>query len=238
MTNRELKVCLERLRSLRFHVGGVGGVSLEVVEDFNSIMDGVAAADAEFQRLKLSMNNREQIGAALSPLTGNREVFPRDLFSARVGQALAILEALVGQQLSIGDQRAPDLPFVDDDELRSRAVTLLDREEEHFDRVVNQATQVLEVRIKTISGYQGKETGPGLVSKVHNNDPTLALLRVSDDPAEQQGFANLCRGVMEFLRNGSHHTFKAISRDDASKVCVMVDYLLGVLRAAKLKAQP
>lgn len=237
MTGRELKVSLDRLRSLRFHVGGLGGVSTEVVQDFNAIMDSVSDADAEFARLKLSMNQAEQLRAGLSPLTGNREVFPRDLFSARVGQALAILEARVAGQLSIGDRTAPSLPFVEDDELRSRAVTLLDREEEHFDRVVNQATQVLEVRIKTMAGYRGKETGPALVSKVLNNDPALALLRVSDDPAEQQGFANLCRGMMEFLRNSSHHTFKVISRDDAAKVCVMVDYLLGVLAAAKLQGQ-
>ena len=64
-----------------------------------------------------------------------------------------------------------------------------------------------------------------------------SLLRVSDDPAEQQGFANLCRGVMEFLRNSSHHTFRPISREDAAKVCVMVDYLLGVLASARLGSQ-
>jgi hypothetical protein len=238
MTGRELRVGLERLRSLRYHVGGVGGVSVEVVQDFNAIMDSVSSTDPEFDRLKLSMNTSEQLRAGLSTLTGNREVFPRDLFSARVGQAIAVLEALAAGELAISDRNVPSLPFVEDDELRSRAVSLLDREEEHFDRVVNQATQVLEVRIRTIARYQGKETGPGLVSKVLNNDPTLALLRVSDDPAEQQGFANLCRGVMEFLRNSSHHTFKVTSRDDAAKVCVMVDYLLGVLAASKLHGQP
>lgn len=224
----DLRTCYERLAALANHIGGVGGVALEVVDDFNSIVACGAKYAEDLASLRISTTNGDRLVAKL----GAREHrISADVFRARVAQAIAILKLrLHGYSLpNIEVHRAPP---VQDTELRSRAVSLLSRGE-YFDQVVNQATQVLEVRLRTLSGHPGKETGPALVSKVLPGDPKHAPLRVSDDPAEQEGFANICRGVMQYLRNSAHHHFKATSREDAERVCVTIDYLLGVLAVAK-----
>lgn len=224
----DLRICYERLASLAHHVGGVGGVALEIVDDFNSIVAEGSTNAEELAKLHIVTTNGDRL---ISKLGAQEYRIPADVFRARVAQAVAILKSrLRGHSL-------PGIAFdhaiaVVDSELRSRAVSLLLRGD-HLDQVVNQATQVLEVRLRTLSGHTGKEVGAALVSKVLPSDPKVGSLRVSDDPAEQEGFANLCRGVMQFLRNSAHHHFKPTSREDAERVCVMIDYLLGVLADAK-----
>jgi hypothetical protein len=95
-----------------------------------------------------------------------------------------------------------------------------------FDIAVNQATLALEVTLRCSAEYKGKETGANLVSAVLNGDPRRALLRISHDAAEQEGFANLCRGVMQYYRNPTHHDLRDISLQEATTVCLMIDQLL------------
>jgi hypothetical protein len=183
-------------------------------------------------RLTLSsLSDLDRIRIQFDPANG---VFPYDVFLSKVAQAIAVLERL---EPSCAAQIAPGVPVLADIELRGRVEGPLGAAE-NFDVAINQATQVLEVRLKKLGGYAGKETGASLVSKILNNDPTLAILRVSDNASEQEGFANICRGTMQFLRNASHHHFKEVSKEDAYKVCVLIDYLLAVLETAKKKTFP
>jgi hypothetical protein len=95
-----------------------------------------------------------------------------------------------------------------------------------YDIAVNQATLVLEVSLRKRARYSGRATGPNLVSAILNGDPTKALIKVSDDAAEQEGFANLCRGLMQFYRNPTHHDIRHVSREEALAVCLLIDQLI------------
>ncbi len=85
---------------------------------------------------------------------------------------------------------------------------------------------ILEVSLRRHAGYTGRATGPGLVSAILNGDPSKALIKVSEDAAEQEGFANLCRGLMQFYRNPTHHDIRRISREEALAVCLLIDQLI------------
>lgn len=95
-----------------------------------------------------------------------------------------------------------------------------------FDVAVNQATQVLEHSLRRRANFAGRETGANLVSALVNNDPKKALVAISSDASEQEGFANLCRGIMQFYRNPTHHDIRFISREEALAVGLLIDQLL------------
>jgi hypothetical protein len=219
-----------RLRAIRDSISGQT-VAATIVEDFNQTMRGLGKNEPLFMSFGLTLSSLSDLYRIRVQFEKSGGVFPSDVVMSRLAQAISVLESLEPSCLS---HIAPDVPLLSDKELRARVETLLAGSENH-DTAINQATQVLEVRLKTLSGFSGRDTGPGLVSKVLNNDPALALLRVSDDPSEQEGFANLCRGVMQFLRNAHHHHFKKVSKEDAYKVCILVDYILAILATAKVK---
>jgi len=126
---------------------------------------------------------------------------------------------------------------IQDEELKSRCSDLLSAPG-NFDRVINQATQVLEDRIRTKSGNTSQLTGVQLVNAVLKSDPGQTVLKVSDDSGEHEGFCHICRGVMQMFRNPTHHHITdKFSREDALKVCAFVDNLLRVLDDA-VKVQP
>ncbi len=85
---------------------------------------------------------------------------------------------------------------------------------------------MLEFSLRQHANYAGKATGPALVSAVLNGDPDKALIKVSSDAAEQEGFANLCRGLMRFYRNPTHHDIRHIQREEALAVCLLIDQLI------------
>lgn len=109
--------------------------------------------------------------------------------------------------------------------LGQRCTPILDGEGP-YDIAVNQATLVLEFSLRQHAKYVGKATGPALVSAVLNGDPDKALIKISTDAAEQEGFANLCRGLMQFYRNPTHHDIRHIQREEALAVCLLIDQLI------------
>lgn len=116
-----------------------------------------------------------------------------------------------------------------DEELKTRVSDLLSAPG-NFDRAINQATQVLEDRIRKKSGADGSLTGKDLVNQMIKANPAESVIKVSEVPSEQEGFANLCRGTMLAFRNPTHHQITdQFSREDALKICGCVDVLLGVL---------
>ena len=119
--------------------------------------------------------------------------------------------------------------YIHDKELRDRCLDLLEAESK-YDRVINQATQVLEDRVRTKAKLTDRLEGVRLINAALNPDPSKTVLKVSNDPDEQQGFCDICRGIMLAFRNPTHHHLTdKITREEAFKVCAFIDTLLPLI---------
>ncbi|MBX9574597.1 MAG: TIGR02391 family protein [Caulobacteraceae bacterium] len=119
--------------------------------------------------------------------------------------------------------------LIHDNELRERCGDLLVGDGP-FDRVINQATLVLEERIRRKSGQPPSMVGPNLVNAAVKPEPSESIIVFSDIKSEQDGYANILRGLMLALRNETHHRLvNSFSREDALSLCGFVDRLLRLI---------
>jgi uncharacterized protein (TIGR02391 family) len=117
---------------------------------------------------------------------------------------------------------------LEDGELRARCRDLL-LAKKHYDRVVREATTVLDDRLKTRTGISHMNP-TALVGKALSPDPDKAVIVVSAEKDEQEGFFSLCNGVMLAFRNKAHHNLSnSFTQADALKFCAFVDALLAVI---------
>lgn len=116
---------------------------------------------------------------------------------------------------------------IEDKALKDRCGDIL-LGETAFDRAVNQATQILEDRIKLKAGLHSSNLiGVNLVARAVNSQLDKTILKFSDDPSIQEGFFNLFKGIVCIYRNPTHHTLSfECSREYALKFCAYVDELL------------
>jgi hypothetical protein len=101
----------------------------------------------------------------------------------------------------------------------------------NFDRPINQATQILEDRIRKKARPTQRLTGEQVVNFALNEDLSRTVLRVaSNDPDDQRGFTQLMRGIVPAFRNITHHhVIDTFSREDAMRVVGFIDVLLRVV---------
>ncbi len=103
-------------------------------------------------------------------------------------------------------------------------------EHERLDSVVRDASTLLEVRLRKLSGAPSDTTGWDLISFAFGGSSPRILL--SSNPKEHDAGQLLFRGFFGFVRNVVHHhlvdTFDPLR---AKEVVGMVDYLLFVLEA-------
>ena len=120
--------------------------------------------------------------------------------------------------------------LIEDQELRSRCQDIL-MASANFDRPINQATLVLEDRIRKKAQPTQKLVGEKLVGYAFNEEISKTVLRVaSNDPGDQRGFTQMLRGIFAAFRNKTHHhIIKNISREEAMRVCGFIDVLLRVV---------
>lgn len=129
----------------------------------------------------------------------------------------------------------PVLPIVDED-LRKRCSDLLSAPR-CFDRVINQATQVLEARLRECVSHeklvellpQAKDhTGEKLVNRLLGpaNPPVI----ISSEQSEREAFHKMVVGIIAYLRNPSHHFLDdSTERSLAWSVVGLVDSILSQL---------
>lgn len=124
-------------------------------------------------------------------------------------------------------QRGEELRLtISDPELRRRCADILDSDGP-FDRVVREACVVLEDRVRRTIGVGARLRGTALME--HAFGPKDGKLRFSDDSEVQRGVMELYRGTMAFFRNPTGHGLQDLPRDEAIRVVVLVDLLLGLL---------
>lgn len=120
--------------------------------------------------------------------------------------------------------------LIEDEELRSRCQDIL-MASANFDRPINQATLVLEDRIRKKVLPTKKIVGENLVGYAFNEEISKTVLRVaSNDSDDQRGFTQMLRGIFAAFRNKTHHhIIKSFSREEAIRVCGFIDVLLRVV---------
>jgi uncharacterized protein (TIGR02391 family) len=120
--------------------------------------------------------------------------------------------------------------LIEDQELRSRCQDIL-LASSNFDRPVNQATLVLEDRIRKKAQPSKRLVGENLVGYAFNEDLSKTVLCIlSNDPDDQRGFTQILRGIVPAFRNKTHHhIINSFSREEAMRVCGFIDVLLRVV---------
>lgn len=122
-----------------------------------------------------------------------------------------------------------------DKDLKERCLDLISADN-HYDRVFNQATQVLENCIKIKANLSNtKLIGMNLVSKAIHSKLEQTILIFSNDESEQEAWAALFKGIIGVYRNPSHHGLKfECTREDAIKFCSYVDLLIKELNKSSV----
>lgn len=125
--------------------------------------------------------------------------------------------ALIGQEPAA---------LIHDPELAQRCGDLLGADE-HYDRVIREASAVLEHRVRARTGLTPDGAVPLMQQAFSVNNP---LIRLSDHGGEQKGGMEIFAGVMGLFRNGvGHRLVNTITQDRALQFVVMVDLLLALV---------
>ena len=123
---------------------------------------------------------------------------------------------------------------IEDGDIKARCGDIL-LGEGPYDRAINQATQILEDRIKNKAELKNtKLIGTALVSKAIHSGLDETILKFSDKADIQLGYSNLFKGLVSIYRNPTHHTLSfECSREYALKVCAYIDELLRIIEASE-----
>jgi len=130
--------------------------------------------------------------------------------------------------------------LLQDAELRSRCIDLL-AARSRFDRAVNQATLVLEDRIRKKAKPPIAMTGEPLVNFAFKDEMSKTVLQVGSGQADdQRGFTQILRGIVPAFRNQTHHHIsESFSQEEAILVVGFIDVLLRVVESAiDVRPQP
>lgn len=130
----------------------------------------------------------------------------------------------------------PVIP-IKDETLQARCFDLL-QAPGNFDRVINQATQVFEAKLRDSIPHEKlceliPEAKNHIGEQLVNNllSPKEPVIVISDDPKDRIAFHKMAVGIMAYLRNPSHHFLDdKIEWALAWSVVGIIDSLLSVLK--------
>ena len=149
-----------------------------------------------------------------------------------------IIEYLKNLYIESGDYQISKVGYlynsIEDGDIKARCGDIL-LGEGPYDRAINQATQILEDRIKAKAGLKDTNLiGTALVSKAIHSSLDETILKFSDKADIQLGYSNLFKGLVSIYRNPTHHTLSfECSREYALKVCAYIDELLRIIEASE-----
>ncbi len=225
MTTNELQGCLGRLIGLRVTLSGQTHSSAEMLRNYNKVVEKLK---------ELTGDDLSDFVASpsLAYKSHGGDYLVRSFhLLEKVNELIGYLEhgmSLKNEVVEIGTL----YNAIEDSQLRDRCSDILSARG-NFDRVINQATQVLEDRLRRKAGSDRNTVGVKLVSEALGGDPSTARLAISPHCDEQEGITHILRGIMVGFRNPTHHQLgSTITREQALKVCCFIDFLLGVLDAA------
>jgi len=119
--------------------------------------------------------------------------------------------------------------LLQDEELRQRCSDIL-QARSHFDRAINQATLVLEDRIRKKANPTKGMVGENLIGYAFNREISKSVLKISKNADEQRGYTAILQGVVPAFRNPTHHhVIDTFTREEAIRVCAFIDVLLRVV---------
>ncbi len=222
-----LKAPYGRLKGIRDLLAIYSTIPNHVGEDYNQIVDNVSdIVEEDCSPFLMSSDSFRN--------TGLKEGFlPSRVIQSKLFQLMSYLEStynLGGEVIEVGSI----YNSIKDEELKSRCSDILSSPS-NFDRVINQATLVLEDRIRKKSKLNDL-VGVNLVNKAINSDLERSVLQTSDDAEEHEGISHICRGIVLSFRNPTHHkVIGNYTREDALKFCAFVDLLLAIIEKSKLK---
>ena len=231
MSRRTIEGSYARLRGIRdSSVSGLDCLPKDFGDDYVSILNELRSeVDDEFTGFDLGNINYDE------SLT--QYYYSKLSLLSKINQLITYLETVHRASNRIVELGSV-YNLIKDVELKSRCSDLLSAAD-HFDRVINQATQVLEERIRVKLPELSADSGLALVGKAINNNPEKTRLRFSDQGAEQEGFAAIFRGLVGAFRNPSHHRFlTGVSREQALQICAFIDNMLSALEKADIIDQP
>lgn len=189
----------------------------QLLEDLNGILN-----DKSIYRFKIDIH-------------GDSSYYPSFILKNNLNPVISYLKNMY---IENGEYQIAKVGYlfnsIEDSEIKERCGDIL-LGESAFDRAINQATQILENRIKIKSGLESTSLiGIPLVSKAIHPKINETILMFSDKPDIQEGYSNLFKGIISIYRNPTHHTLSfECSRDYALKVCAHIDELLKVLECSE-----
>jgi len=195
------------------------------------------------------MAKREGIGTAVSQRKLDpakqaqvRDALQNDLAPPRAAERRAVkaVRAIRGAPAKRTSLKPIIEYVVKDASLRDRCQDLL-MASSKFDRAINQATLILEDRMRKKSQPPTRLVGEHVVNFAFKEDLSKTVLQVaSKEPDDQRGFTQIMRGVVAALRNPTHHhIIESFSREEALRIVGFVDVLLGVVeKSVKVREAP
>lgn len=162
-----------------------------------------------------------------------RDALPSIFTTARVINHVGKIKNGNGTKPTISKKASLKLAIeylIEDQELRNRCQDIL-MASANFDRPINQATLVLEDRIRKKAQPTKNLVGENLVGYAFNEEISKTVLRVASNGSDdQRGFTQILRGIFMAFRNKTHHhIIKSFSREEAMRVCGFIDVLLRVV---------